>query len=216
MAIWLSARTTSPLTTENPEAWRVPKGSVVKGDVVRAISQIANPTSGRPYFFLRLTTKVRADKGIDALADRRDVSPMSFYVERVIDGRDHWVKRVAHKSSAYASGSTSTVRDDADKAKAQAEAQRAATEFPPVAGSIAMPWISHAIGIGDSLGYIAGREIDLNQAGGSEAGESPRYPYVVGVTWQRQPQQTTIHLSDHRTVEAANHGFRGERRRRVT
>ena len=107
-----------------------------------------------------------------------------------------------------ATGQNATARDDTDKAKAHAEALRLAQEFPPIAGSFTVPWISHAVGVGDLISEISGRDVSLIANAGTPAGEGPRYPSVVGVSWDCQRQSTTFRLSDRRSEpEDANHGY---------
>jgi hypothetical protein len=200
------------LTASNPEKWKVVKGDdgIVPGDVVRGITSQANPSGSDTRFYLRLECVIRGDLGIDAVAEKRAASPMRYPVRRRVEARDHWKKQVVHTSSGYnTTGSPYTVRDDTDKAQAQADAMRAAREMPPVAGSYTAPWVTRAVGIGDLISQINGRNIDLLANAGAAAGEGPRYPAVVGVSVACQnPQATQVKLSDRRTEpEDAGHGY---------
>lgn len=204
LAIWITA--------DNPESWRLPKapGSQAPGDQVRVISSLAAPSGSDPgakKFFLRLTVRIPGDKGLVVTAARRDASPIARIVERRIDARDRFAKHVVCSSSPYNTGAHSGsdysgadgVRDDTDLARAWAEALRAAHEFPPLAGSIRVPWISHDIGVGDFISAISGRGINLETNAGTTSGEGPNYPVVVGFTWECHPRQsTTLKLSDRR------------------
>lgn len=198
------------ITADNPEAWHLPKhgtDSAHAGDVVRVITSLAG---GGTTFRLRLTTVVKDDHGISATADKRDASPMRFAVHRRIEARDHWRKQVVHKSSPYnTSGNTITIRDDTEKAQGHAESLRLAREFPSVAGSVSIPWITHTIGIGDLIEGVSGRDVSFDTSAGGPAGEGLHLPAVVSISYTCQhPQTTVLKLTDHRAdPESAAHGF---------
>ena len=202
---------------DNPENWKLPKTTVADyaGGVVKVITSMANPTGYDTRFYLRLTCVIDGDRGIDALAAKRDASPMKFAVRRVIESKDHWQKQVIHKNSKYnSSGTDTTARDDTAAATAHAESLRLAHEFPGTGGHVSIPWITHAYGVGDFISKVSGRDIPLDSGAGGPAGEGPRYPAVVGFTWTCQnPQTTILKLDDHRSEpEGANHGWGRMRR----
>lgn len=203
LAIWINA--------DNPETWRLPRADGVQapGDMVRAITSQASPGSdpATKRFYLRLTTVIEGDEAIGAIADKRPAAPSKFAIRRRVDARDHFKQTVVSASSVYnTKGDEVIVRDDSKAALAHAEALRTAHEFPPVVGSITIPWIGHSYGIGDAIGSIAGRGIDLRLNAGSPAGESPKYPIVVGLSWSCQnPQSTTLQLSDRRAEPDRGH-----------
>jgi hypothetical protein len=195
------------ITADNPEAWKIPKSddpdAQVPGSVVRGITSIAQPGNDQnsSKFFLKLTTVIESDQDIDVTADVRDASPSSFVVERVLDGRDHFVKEVVDKSSAYYTANPNPApRDDTSQAQALANALRAAHEFPVTAGSVTIPWISAAYDVGDRIDLIDGIDVSLQTNNGVDAGEAPYYPQVVAKRWEfaGNRQTTTLLLSDHR------------------
>ena len=201
------------VTADNPETWAIPKSAdgIVPGDTVRGVTSIASPGGANTRFYLRLTTIIKGDKGIEALASKRTASPTKYTVRRLIESRDHWKKQVAAKCSVYnTSGAELIVRDDTGKAKSHVEALRLRTEFPAVAGSIPVPWISHAIGVGDNISKISGIDLSFQANAGGPVGEGPRYPAIVGISYTcTNPQTTTYKLTDQRSEvnEDANHGY---------
>lgn len=203
------------ITADKPDAWALPKStstgtSKFGGDVVRVVQSLANPGDKNTRFWLRLTCVIRGDHGIDAVAKKREASPTEFTIRRVVDSREHWQKQIVSVCGRYnLSTEDVVVRDDTDKAQAQADSTRSGHEFPLVAGSVTIPLVSHAFGVGDFIDTIDGKGLSLASNAGGPAGESDRYAVVVGfdVTCQ-DPQTTTLKLSDRRAeAEGANHGF---------
>ena len=95
-------------------------------------------------------------------------------------------------------------RDDTPLALAYATALRAKTEFPPVAGSVTIPFITDYYQLGDRISEIDGRNINLQENVGGSQGEAPDFPFIIGISQIYQPTQgLVIQLSDHR-AEAAN------------
>ena len=201
------------IVADNPENWRLPKAgtSAAPGDVVRAVKSWASPDAANPKFFLRLTTVIKADRGVSKLAGRRAASPGQYATRRVIDAKDYWKKQVVHKSSVHnTSGSDRTPRDDGDAAEAHALALRTASETVRVAGHFVVPYVTFAVGIGDFVsGVEGGRTIPFHQMAGSEGGEGVRYPVVVAVSLTCQnPQTTTFKITDRRSEpESVTHGW---------
>jgi hypothetical protein len=92
------------------------------------------------------------------------------------------------------------IRDDTDAAMAHAYQLRSAYEFPPLAGSITIPYITTYYEVGDRIEQVAGRNVSLTTNIGQDQGEAPTYPWVVGVSWsfEGDRQSTTLQLSDRR------------------
>jgi hypothetical protein len=195
------------INATNPETWTLPKndGQAGQADAVRGVTAQAAPTSQNPRFYLLLTTTIEGDAMLPAVAGRRDASPLAFAVRRRVDAKDHFRKQVIRAGSRHNGGGVfgSAIdlvpRDDTSRALAHAEALRSAHELPLLAGGLGVPWIAHAIGIGDLISRIDGLEVDLATNAGGAAGESPNYPVVAGFSWScQEPQRTTYILSDRR------------------
>ena len=153
-------------------------------------------------FWLRLTTVIEADYGIEATAPRRDASPMSSTILRRVDARDHFHYDVVDGSSAFnqSPGTDQVVQDDSDAAVAHACQLRSAHEFPPLAAAVTIPMLVDYVQIGDRISQINGRDVSFLVNAGIEQGEAPSYPFVVGLTWdfQESKQSTTLQLADRR------------------
>ena len=197
------------ITADNPNAWKLPKASGSTaggsaGDVMKLVERFAigDPNGAedqRPPIF-RLTCTIKSDTCIDALAEKRDSSPGEWKIRRCVEAKDRFRLRIISSTSALNTSKKDIIppeQDDTDDAKAEAEALRDAHECPPLAGSFGVPWVSHAFGVGDLIGSIAGREIDLARNVGTEAGEGPRYPVIVAFEVACQmPQRTTFQITD--------------------
>jgi hypothetical protein len=92
-------------------------------------------------------------------------------------------------------------RDDTDLATSHAEQMRDKTEFPPLAGSNTLDYISFVYNVGDQISVIQGRNVSLQTNVGSNQGETPTYPWIVGKSWHfaGERQTTVLTLSDKRT-----------------
>lgn len=204
-------------TAENPEAIHAGKYTGANpqnaGSVLKGITSICNPGAnklGDTTFYLRLTTVIQADATIEAAAPHRPASPMANEIRRRIDAKDHFRKDIVHTSSAYFSqvdpsvpkdrDGNLLVRDDTQAAQDFAAQMRAAHEFPPVPMTIQIPGITLAYQIGDRVSRISGRDVDLTTNAGAEQGESPSYPFIVGLSWsfEGDHQMTVLQLSDRR------------------
>jgi hypothetical protein len=198
------------LTVDDPESWNIgkpPAGTVAQEPtgVLHGITSICNPSStiqSEKMFWLRLTTVIEADYGIEATALRRDASPMSSTILRRVDARDHFHYDVVDGSSAFNSSprTDQIMQDDSDAALAQACQLRSTHEFPPLVAAVTMPMLVGYIQIGDRISQINGRDISFLVNSGIEQGEAPSYPFVVGLTWdfQGNKQSTTLQLADRR------------------
>ena len=198
------------VTVDDPEAWNIgkpPAGTTAQEPtgVLHGITSISNPSTtiqSEKMFWLRLTTVIEADYGIEATAPRRDASPMSSTILRRVDARDHFHYDVVGGSSAFnqSPGTDQVVQDDSDAAVAHACQLRSAHEFPPLAAAVTIPMLVDYVQIGDRISQINGRDVSLLVNAGIEQGEAPSYPSVVGLTWdfQGSKQSTTLQLADRR------------------
>ena len=198
------------VTVDDPESWNIgkpPAGTAAQEPtgVLHGISSMANPSTtiqSEKMFWLRLTTVIEADYGIEATAARRDASPMSSTILRRVDARDHFHYDVVDGSSAFnqSPGTDQVVQDDSDAALAQACQLRSAHEFPPLAAAVTIPMLVDYVQIGDRISQINGRDVSFLVNAGIEQGEAPSYPFVVGLTWdfQGDKQSTTLQLADRR------------------
>ncbi len=187
---------------EDPENWN---GGKTVGDI-RAITWQANPPSGTPTngspFVLRLTTVLSDDRMLHAVADKRVASPTQFTRRRRADARDHFqYNRVVGPSLNNAGSQDVITRDDTNLALAHAMQLRASHEFPPLVGSMRLPYISTFYGIGDRIASVVGRDVSFQTNIGSNQGEAPQYPSIVGLSWllEDSRQETVIRMSDNRS-----------------
>lgn len=159
-----------------------------------------NPVTPTEIPVFRLTTVIEDDRMMSVIATKRTASPTQFVRRRRLDAHDHFqYNRVLALSMYNTKGKDLIARDDTKLAMAHAVANRARTEFPPVAGNITLPFITDFYGLGDRIDQINGRNISLVSNVGASQGEAPNSPFIVGVSWTFQPRQEThITLSDHR------------------
>lgn len=204
------------VTIDDPENWTAGKGP---GNEIRGVSYWANPFganvipptfAGEPTLSgnsptLRLTTVIQDDRMMSVIAPKRSASPTQFTRRRRADARDHFqYNRVLALSMYNTKGKDIIARDDTSLAMAHAVGLRGKTEFPPVAGSVTIPFITDYYQLGDRISQINGRNISLQSNVGASTGEAPNYPFVVGLDWVLQPhQETHLTLSDHR-ADAVN------------
>jgi len=194
------------VTLEDPEQWN---GGKTLGDI-RGVSWWSNPPSGAPVFayppVLILTTVIEDDLRMPINVPKRIASPTIFTRRRSADGRDHFQHASVSAGSLYYTqdGGNGTdpyvVRDDTTDATTHAYQLRSAHEFPPLAGSITIPFWTAYYEVGDRVQIVQGRNVTLQTNVGVDQGEAPCYPWVVGVSWNfdGDRQQTKLQLSDHR------------------
>ena len=136
----------------------------------------------------------------------RPASPTQFVRERVVDGKDHFQYCVIDKSSInYAANmgdgtNPVVIRDDTAAATTHAEQLRSAHEFPTLAGSATLPFVTDYYQIGDRVQIIEGRDASLQINVGTNQGETPSYPWITAFAWdfQGNKQQTILQFSDRR------------------
>ena len=92
------------------------------------------------------------------------------------------------------------MRDDTAAALTHAEQLRSAHEFPTLAGSATLPFITDYYQIGDRVKIIQGRNANMQINVGVDQGETPSYPWVTAFAWDfsGDKQQTVIQFSDRR------------------
>ncbi len=191
------------VTVEDPESWHTgnPKLPTIQG-----ITWQANPTAGINNFRLRLTTVIDTDKTLEINAPKRLASPTQFIRQRSADGKDHFQYcSIAVGSLNYAAqGGNGTdplvVRDDTAAATTHAVQLRSAHEFPVLAGSVTIPFLTDYYQIGDRVKIVQGRNASLQINVGADQGETPTYPWVTAFSWvlEHDRQETTLQLSDRR------------------
>lgn len=206
------------ITADDVQAWSIgdyqgddPQQAGKALDVLRSIATPDDSKKDRKPFFLRLTTVIEGDFGVEATAERRDASPSPFRIVRRVEARDHYRRDLVSQSSPYYEDALVDdytndeagnvyVRDDMEKAKAKAAQIRASREFPPIAASLKIPRLDFTLAIGDRVSKIDGRDVSLLLNAKGEAGEAPSYPFVVGRTLDLSGDEytTTIQLSDRR------------------
>jgi hypothetical protein len=200
----LSDRLGIELTVEHPNDWHTGND---KQPSVRVIDWLANPAgAGAKPFALRLTTVIDHDHGLEVLAPKRVGSPSKYEKVRYVDAKDHFLQCTVATGSLYygqAGGNGADpvpLRDDTDAAETHAKLIRAAHEFPRLAGSVTVPFLTDYYEIGDRIKVIDGRNANLQINVGADQGETPTYPWVVGFSWVLEPdrQQTILQLSDRR------------------
>lgn len=211
------------VTAEDPEQWSTGKGAsatggsgsttaIVPGGDIRGATWWAAPPQGSPINgkqpVLRLTTVIRDDLRMPISAGKRLASPTVFPRWRTADARDHFHYASIDQSSVnyVQQGGNGTdpvvLRDDTDQAMAHAYQLRAAHEFPPLAGSITIPYITTYYQIGDRIEQVLGRGATLTTNIAQDQGELPTYPWIVAISWgfEGDRQTTTLQLSDQRAV----------------
>ena len=105
----------------------------------------------------------------------------------MIDGKDHFQYSAIDKSSInYAANNGDgtnpvVIRDDTKAALTHAEQLRSAHEFPTLAGSATLPFITDYYTIGDRVNVIEGRDASLQINVGTNQGETPSYPWITAL-----------------------------------
>jgi hypothetical protein len=220
------------ITADNPDEWNVgkpPAGQTPSGTpwpaasgILRGIASLSNPdTSGIQYptgggpgyylanarFWLRLTTVIQGDFGIEVEAQRRNASPMKNAIQRRVDAKDHFYYDAVDGSSPFSTNpgpsgpdSAVVVQDDTKAATVHACQLRTAHEFPPLTAAVTIPMFETGYEVGDRISRINGRDVSLLVNAGVEQGEAKSYPFIVAKTWdfQGNKQATTLQLSDRR------------------
>ena len=210
------------ITASDMTEWKVGKAEKpdkqVEGEVLNGITPLSDPGEknfNKP-FYVRLTTVIEGDHGIDATAKRRKSSPVAFTISKRIDSRDHYNRDSVSASSPYYVADDEgggvghhDVKDDTKNALEKAYQLRTAHEFPPIAGSVSMPRLDFSLRIGDRIKSINGRNVNMQVNGAAEAGEAKSYPFVIARTWAMTgDQQTTTYQLTDRRVEPPPIGAR--------
>jgi hypothetical protein len=197
----------------------VPTVNVIAATAAETDSDAHNLTSD--IFQLRLTTVIEADQTIGiphtdsedfVTAKMRKASPTKYARKRTIDGKDHFQYCVLAPGSLFyktqkdiagdaADGTNPLVlRDDTDAAVTHAKQLRSAHEFPTLAGSATLPFITDYYQIGDRIKILQGRKANLQINVGVDQGETACYPWVTAFAWEfsGNKQQTILQFSDRR------------------
>jgi hypothetical protein len=190
------------LSIEDPESWHTGNTDL---PTVQGITWQANPGAGE-NFVLRLTTVIDADKTLDVNAAKRLASPTKFIRQRSGDGKDHFQYcSIAVGSLNYTAQNGDgtnpvVIRDDTAVATTHAVQLRSAHEFPVLAGSVTIPFLTDYYQIGDRVKIVQGRNASLQINVGADQGETPTYPWVTAFSWilEHDRQQTVLQLSDRR------------------
>lgn len=204
------------VNVEDPSKWDVgdygktDATHQVNGKAVNVIVSMAEPTAtgtANARFFLRLTTVIDGDKGMDIVSKKRSSSPTEFVVERKLDCRDHFRLEWVNNSSPYFdvseaiandTGNQVAARDDTKLAQAYADGMRAAHELPPTAGSVTIPRLTASYPIGTQITGLVGRTTNFKSNGG-DSGEGDQFPQVVAIRYVfGDKQETVLMLSDRR------------------
>lgn len=204
------------VSVENPERWAIgdhPSATQAKGTILRLITQLGNASTANLSF--RLTTVIEGDARVIPQTYRRESSSLKFDRWHIVNARDDFKSEFVHESSIYfgdtdpdarersgpdvEASKVARLRDDRDAAEAYAAQIQSAHENPPIAGTVTIPCVAFGYGLADQISRVSGRDLSLVQNAATEAGDAPRYPYVVGIDWTFSPHQsTTMHLSDRR------------------
>lgn len=157
-----------------------------------------------PVFML--TCVVEADWSMNANAYQYGSSPTNYVIQRSVDARHRFHKKVISQFSYLADkgdqGNTDfPAEDDTDDATSMAYATVRAHQQPVFAGSVTIPRLTVAYAVGDKIQGIDGRNIDFttNPSAVNSQTASAVYPVVTSVEWTFETaQRTTIHLTDKR------------------
>jgi hypothetical protein len=191
------------VSIEDPEEWD--SGNPKVGEI-RGITAQANPAAPADNFVLRLTTVIEDDLGLGIIANKRVSSPTRFPRYRSADGKDHFqhcsvsVNSLYYKDGGGDGTNPLVVRDDTKDAKTHAKQLRSAHEFPTLAGSATLPFVTGYYRLGDLVKGVYGRNISFATNAGASQGEKPTYAWIVGVSWTFEGgrQQTVLQFSDER------------------
>jgi hypothetical protein len=197
------------ITIEDPNEWGTGAGKRLDSNAtirtIRTVDWLAAPSSDT-NFTLRLTTVIDSDKQIDVQAPKRIASPTQFARQRTADGKDHFqycsiaVGSVNYQNQGGDGTNPVIIRDDTKAATSHAVQLRTAHEFPVLAGSVTIPFLTDYYQIGDRIKIVQGRGASLQINVGADQGESPTYPWVTAFSWvlEHDRQETTLQLSDRR------------------
>ena len=162
----------------NPDKLYFPRAGVTKLDLVRYYLAVAEGAlrgvRGRPMALKRFVNGAEGE---------------AFFQKRAPESRPDWIETVELRFPSGRSASEIVVRDDTDSAMAHAHQLRARYEFPPLAGSITIPYITTYYEVGDRIEQVAGRGVSLTTNIGQDPGEvhykpgrggAVDHPVVVG------------------------------------
>lgn len=206
------------VTAKDPNSW--PIGTALgapdqlAAGKMNLVEWLAAPTAAydatKPnnYPYIMLTTRIDHDQDMGVHSDRRAASPTVYGVTRRVMVNDRFRKRKVSKWSKLADPADVGKEDrypvdDTEDAQAFSDALRKSLEAGTFAGTAKLLRLSTAYTIGDRIRGVVGRNISFRSNAGEEAGESPIYPTVVGLTWELDGEQNTfLELADVRNEPA--------------
>ena len=206
------------VTIENPEHWDTGSNRQRGGaalPAIRGIAWLATPTDAT-NFLLRLTDGDRFDQRLaeqghsgqgprcqpDAICPRT-VGRWKGSLPILHAGGEQPVLRHSerHQRQTVPTARIRCVcRDDTAAAKTHAEQLRSLHEFPTLAGSATVPFLTDYYQIGDRVKIVQGRNASLQINVGIDQGETPTYPWITAFAWDFQGDCAADHLqfSDRR------------------
>lgn len=169
----------------------------VNGGLVPQVDWLALSANADKRFSLLLTCVIGADMHPVVVAERLPSSPTRYTVTRDVQAEERHGERQVDPSSRFFDPAQATrgvvrIRKLKEDVLPELQARRQAHQVGPVAGSLEVPWLVNAIGPGDLVRRIEGRDCDLRANLGSSDGEPPVYPRVVARTWTLDDGQRTV------------------------
>jgi len=141
---------------------------------------------------VRITAIVKSDERVAYELSRDESAGSSLTISQTVRDREYrWVKR--DTSSAYASEGTGVERNDAcSGGPMAAEAEKYEADAKPVGTHfwVSLPWVDLTYRVGDRIGGLDGRGIDLPK----QDGEDPISPVVEFATYDFSAQRTRLQL----------------------
>jgi len=152
---------------------------------------------------VRITATVRGDTRVTGIAEPRPRNPSGRTITMFIDASDRFHDRKRQTTGTYASTLHTAAGDDRDDTAAiqiYATALRDFEDAARITAQISIPGIHREYKIGDIITRIAGRGISFNRY--SINAPQKRYLQIAGMTFNRQPQTTVLHVEEYSDVRA--------------
>jgi hypothetical protein len=200
------------VTADNPNAWHIgkmPKGTpeqIAAGDV-RLMDWLASADpQKRKAFTLMLVCVVESDQNLGIVAQRREVCPTQFEINRIIDMRSKLRPGKIETSSYFHPDRGQTGAEAKDTGEEEtvateyAIAKRESRQLGRWSGAATIPRLTDAYAIGDRVRRIEGRFTSMQTNLDANGQEAPTYPRVIGITYNLSTAQTTdLVLTDQRS-----------------
>jgi hypothetical protein len=207
------------ITHENPNAWNIGKmprgapGQISAGEV-RVVDWLANTVpEGRKAFTLMLVCCIESDQHLNVTATRRDTSPTSFDINRIVSLRDKLRPGEIHPSSIHhpdhGTAGAEPIVTGSEEADAldYAVAKRESRQLGKWAGTVTIPRLTDSYIIGDRIRSVVGRGANMQTNLGGNGREAPVYPRVIGITYSfSRGQHTSLNLTDARGDNGGRYG----------